>query len=457
HAKHANYENLDDHIWSDNNIDERASDYFAVLLTAGKNINVWKPSGRTIYVGGSKRTQKRKKAELKKAAQNTRPITAYLAPVLTSSNVALASTSTFGLSTELCAPTEVGSELMEVESIEVELVESMEAELVESIEAELVESVETELVELMETELVELMEAELVESIEMELVESMKMELLEPTADASAEIDEKTKMRLAIEELDRLLKTNDNQIDKGVRVRLQASLQYLRLRYYHDQTKIRASTMIASSLGWGDYKARCIGAWAQNWLKWRKLPKDNRGKFTKVSSLLDDERISMKELDPVFLEYDDQDLTKLVEKNIHPEKKKHCVITHDETMLAANDDEKTGWGPKGRVHLTEEQHAAHPEISKCYVTELLEIEANYEGYWNVQLLAKQLEWAIDILEIALPDTILVFGFDNSSSHGAFTEDVLIVNRMNVGYSGKQPKMHLGRFSDGTFQEMEKIG
>ncbi|CAG8850796.1 12867_t:CDS:2, partial [Racocetra persica] len=59
-------------------------------------------------------------------------------------------------------------------------------------------------------------------------------------------------------------------------------------------TKIRASTMIASSLGWGDYKARCICVWAQNWLKWRKLPKDNRGKFTKVSSLLDDERISMK-------------------------------------------------------------------------------------------------------------------------------------------------------------------
>ncbi|CAG8850209.1 26925_t:CDS:2, partial [Racocetra persica] len=97
HAKYANYENLDDHIWSDNNINERSSDYFSVLLTAAK---------------------------LKKAAQNTRPITAYLPPALTSSNVALASTSTFGLSTELCTPTEVesiGSESMKVESIEVEL------------------------------------------------------------------------------------------------------------------------------------------------------------------------------------------------------------------------------------------------------------------------------------------------------------------------------------------------
>ncbi|CAG8846467.1 33154_t:CDS:1, partial [Racocetra persica] len=179
----------------------------------GKNINDWKPSGRTIYVGGSKRTQRRKKAELKKAAQNTRPITAYLPPALTSSNVASASTSTFGLSTELCAPTEVESiesESMEVESIEMELVESIEVELVESMEAELVESMKTELVESMETELVE--------SLEAELVESMEVELVEPTADASAEIDEKTTIRLAIEELDGLLKKNDNQIDKGVRV-----------------------------------------------------------------------------------------------------------------------------------------------------------------------------------------------------------------------------------------------
>ncbi|CAG8844054.1 34451_t:CDS:2, partial [Racocetra persica] len=175
HAKHANYKNLDDYIWSDNNIDERFSDYFAILLTADKNINDWKPLGRTIYVGGSKRTQRHKKAELKKAAQNTRPITA--------------STSTFGLLTELCAATEVesiGSESIEVESIEVELVESMEVELMESMEAELVESMETKLVESMETELVE--------SLEAELVESMQVELVEPTADASAEIDEKTTM-----------------------------------------------------------------------------------------------------------------------------------------------------------------------------------------------------------------------------------------------------------------------
>ncbi|CAG8600300.1 13801_t:CDS:2, partial [Racocetra fulgida] len=264
----SDYENLDDHIWSDKDIDERASNYFAVLLTAGKNINIWKPSGRpSIYFGGSKRTQRCKKAELKKAAQNNRSITAYLAPAL-ASNIASASTL-------------IGMESIDVESTEVESIE--------------VESVETESME--------------GESIE---VESLEVE--------SLEVDEKTKMRLAIEELDGMLKNDKNQMDKGIRVRLQASLQYLWVRY-QGQNRINSSTTIASSLEWGDYKARCIGAWAQNWINWQKLPRDNRGKFTKVLGLLDDERISIKELESVILEYNDKDLTKLVEKNISPEKK----------------------------------------------------------------------------------------------------------------------------------------
>ncbi|CAG8788426.1 6148_t:CDS:1, partial [Racocetra fulgida] len=81
--------------------------------------------------------------------------------------------------------------------------------------------------------------------------------------------------------------------------------------------------------------------------------------------------------------------------------------------------------PLGRVHLTTEQHLSYPEIPNRYVTEILEVGANHDGYWNIQLLAKQLKHAIDILEIALPNTIFVFGFDNSSSHGAFAEDALV--------------------------------
>ncbi|CAG8807431.1 7158_t:CDS:2, partial [Gigaspora margarita] len=209
-------------------------------------------------------------------------------------------------------------------------VKSMELEL-ESVDVESVESLEVKSVEL-------------VKSLEVELVESLKVE---STVDILAEkdIDKRTKIRLAIEELDRMLKTDDNKIDKGIRVRLQASLQYLWLKY-QGQTRIGASTTIAK----------------------------NRNIFMKVSSLLDNERISMKalkqkqlyvrkqhgdglencdsnaknrkkiyiELEPVLLEYNDKDLTILIEKDIPLEEKQHCIIIHDETTLSTNDDKKTG-------------------------------------------------------------------------------------------------------------------
>ncbi|KAF0499731.1 hypothetical protein F8M41_020441 [Gigaspora margarita] len=162
------FRDYEDLVWSDQDIDDRASDYFAVLLTASKN---WKPS----------------------TAQDTQLITTYFAPALICKS-----------STELHTSMEVESmELIEVEPVDVESVESVE-----------------------------------VESVEMEPME----------------MDESTKMRLAIEELDGMLKKDDNKMDNGIRVRLQALLQYLQLRY-QGQTRISASTMISSSLGWGDYKA----------------------------------------------------------------------------------------------------------------------------------------------------------------------------------------------------------
>ncbi|CAG8839006.1 12143_t:CDS:2, partial [Racocetra persica] len=145
-----------------------------------------------------------------------------------------------------------------------------------------------------------------------------------------------------------------------------------------------------------------------------------------------------------------------IEKNIPPNEMPHCVITHDETTLDANDDKKTGWTPESEQKLHpkgREQHLSYPEIPNRYVTEILEVGANHDSYWNIQLLAKQLKYAIDILEIALPNTIFVFGFDNSSSHSAFTEDVLVASRMNVKYDEKQPRMRLGQLPDSTPQEM----
>ncbi|CAG8655385.1 11917_t:CDS:2 [Gigaspora rosea] len=129
----------------------------------------------------------------------------------------------------------------------------------------------------MDVELMNMESAELV----LTKVESAELEV------ELLEVDEKTKIRLAIEELDRMLKKDNNQMDKGIRGR-----EIIK----HDVL---------------------------------------------ITSLIDNERIFMKELEPVLIEYD-KDLTKLVEKNIPSKKKRHCVITHDETTLVANSNEKTG-------------------------------------------------------------------------------------------------------------------
>ncbi|CAG8795990.1 14487_t:CDS:2, partial [Cetraspora pellucida] len=108
------YKNLDDLIWSANYIDEKASDYFAILLTASKNMNVWKPSSRpSMYIE---------------------------APALTS-NVVSTSTSACELS-------------MEVESIEIKSMKSTESiELIKLIK--LIKSMKSmksmELIESMES------------------------------------------------------------------------------------------------------------------------------------------------------------------------------------------------------------------------------------------------------------------------------------------------------------------
>ncbi|CAG8515236.1 1718_t:CDS:10, partial [Scutellospora calospora] len=209
----------------------------------------------------------------------------------------------------------------------------------------------------------------------------------------------------------------------------------------------------------------------------------------KIASLIDNERISIKiisylqcnkfsinskilkefvenevfssltELEPLLIEYNENNLTKLVKKNISLNQKPHCVVTYDETTLAANNDKKTEWRPEGEqklhpkrqsryihvseflceplrhVHLTVKQYLAYSKILNRYVTETLE------------LLAEQLKRTIDVLKIALLSIIFVFGFDNNSNHNAFAKDALVASRMNrtteENKTGNERKKYLG--------------
>ncbi|CAG8490595.1 3426_t:CDS:2, partial [Cetraspora pellucida] len=352
-------EELDDHIWVDEGIDEKADSYFEVLLAAARNNNSWKVASRPTYnYGDSGRTLRRKKAELKKAAQNTKSITSYLS--LTNSlrfNIASTSIHKF-----LAADA---------------VVQLMETNLVD-------EAVDTIVIdEDGDTIMVDNAVDSIVESVEINVNDDKAYNMLEK---------------------------DSKQIDKGTKVRLQAALQYLRLRY-QGWTKINSSATIAGSLGWGAYKTRCIEKkttiserTALEWLKklgwsykeWKKdVYVDEHEREDIVRYQQEVFLLMMAELEPLLIEYDENDLT-LVKKNIPLNQKLHCIITHDETTLATNDDKKTGWGPGGRcihvseflceplgrVHLTVEQHLAHSEIPNRYITETLEVGVNHDGYWN---------------------------------------------------------------------------
>ncbi|CAG8818222.1 31549_t:CDS:1, partial [Racocetra persica] len=199
-------EELDEYIWVDKEINEKTDSYFEVLLAAARNNNSWKVAGRPTYnYGDSGRTLRRKKAELKKAAQNTKSITFYLS--LTNSlrfNVASTSTHKF-----LAADAAV--QLMKTNLVD---------EAVDTIVID--EDGDTIMVDNAVDSIVELVEINV--------------------------NDNKACIKRAIEELDNMLEKDSKQIDKGTKVCLQAALQYLHLRY-QGWTKINLSATIAGSLG----------------------------------------------------------------------------------------------------------------------------------------------------------------------------------------------------------------
>ncbi|CAG8815234.1 20646_t:CDS:2, partial [Racocetra persica] len=334
-------EELNDHIWVDEEIDERAADYFDILLLAGRNNNVWKTSGRPIVNFGD----------------SGRTLNPPLAP-----NTTLT-----------CALSDAVALVQSADENREKNIEGiMEGIMERNIEKNMEENRERIMKEIVERN----MEGNTEENRK-GIIEGNTEENMEKNARESIEkniANKKARMKLAIEELDNLLKKDDGHMDKGTKVRLQASLQYLWLRH-QGWTKIHASATIASSLGWGDYK---------------------------VVSLIDDERISLKIIsylrsykfsvnpkvlkefvenevfpslgvekkttisertastwlnklgwhykewkkEPLLIEYDENDLNKLVEKNIFPNEMPYCVITHNETTLAANDDKKTRWAPE---------------------------------------------------------------------------------------------------------------
>lgn len=165
-------------------------------------------------------------------------------------------------------------------------------------------------------------------------------------------------------------------------------------------------------------------------------------------------------------------------------RQKNIFIFHDETTFNANDDESLQWGtpdsqlirPKSRgsgimvsdfiterdgfLCLTEEEYQAakrnNPNI-RMSARKLLEYGESREGYWTSEKFMKQMENAVEVAEAKYPKEQgyrLFWVFDQSSCHGAYSDDALNANKMNAKPGGKQPLMH-DTVYNGKPQSMKK--
>ena len=99
----------------------------------------------------------------------------------------------------------------------------------------------------------------------------------------------------------------------------------------------------------------------------------------------------------------------------------------------------------GYLQLSDEEYerakVSHSGLWK-EARQLLKLGSEYEGYWNSEKFLRQVDKSITIAEIKYSREThsIVFLFDQSSGHTAFSEDALNVHRMNVKPGGSQPRL-----------------
>lgn len=150
--------------------------------------------------------------------------------------------------------------------------------------------------------------------------------------------------------------------------------------------------------------------------------------------------------------------------------KKTIVLFHDESTFKANEGQTYYWGTKdmhfmrpkgsgagimvsdfideynGYLRLTAEEHTEGlkkiPNL-KRQARAFLEYGENKEGYWTSERFLAQIEDSVKIAEVKYPREHgyrLIWIFDHSSCHGAFSPDALNAYHMNAKPGGKQPCM-----------------
>ena len=169
-----------------------------------------------------------------------------------------------------------------------------------------------------------------------------------------------------------------------------------------------------------------------------------------------------------YMEKYSGDSMEIVESPNLPEgQKRHVLVVHDESLFYSNDGVSSAWvhpkhpplRKKGKgkcIMISEFLCECHGRLS--WTTELGEVEyattiitpgKNDDGWWKAENLVHQFKTkAIPMFDRLHPNCAAVFLFDNSTNHGAFADDALNVNNMNLNSGGKQPILRDGWFLQG---------
>ena len=126
-------------------------------------------------------------------------------------------------------------------------------------------------------------------------------------------------------------------------------------------------------------------------------------------------------------------------------------VVHDESTYYSNCDQSFFWGDD-QTNVLKQKSLGSSIMVSDFVDEVigflrdgsdearLMLETSREGYFNNDMLLRQVEKAVNIFERVHPEAQGLFLFDNAPSHRKVSDDSLNDDKMNVGPGGKQPIM-----------------
>ncbi|PKK56901.1 hypothetical protein RhiirC2_799081, partial [Rhizophagus irregularis] len=258
-----------------------------------------------------------------------------------------------------------------------------------------------------------------------------------------------------INQIETKLKTENQQLTSGHKMRLKAVQYYFQL-LSKGHAKLKASQTVAELLNRGVWFARCVRSWAKAFKNYDYVPKrssilNDKDVQLKISLYLQQHKFDVtvnnfrdficKEILPSIANQQqiDEDVVayqkefleiwlsiyqKLIPKfigeecetQINPElmdgERLHIFVTHDETTFQSNDGQKSGWRPKNEQPLRKkgQDRSIHVsdfltdtigrlKLNEDDIDDTIPHEArviinpgkNFDGWWNIDQLIDQIK------------------------------------------------------------------